>query len=141
MNKDIAKREFKQTKLMALNDESKAKFLEMYSERPNIAKIAKEIGVNRRTVQEHMKRDTAFGDAIDAIREEWLDGIEAYMIERSGEKSGFMDRIALLRAYRGDKYQAKTGPSVVINNNKDSINDLFTKIPKDKVIEAKVIKG
>jgi len=133
-NKDIAKREFQPTKHMKVTDEMKVKFLELYRERPNLAKIATELGVNRRSIVRHMQQDSAFSQAVDAIREEWLDGIEEYMIERSGEKSGFMDRIALLRAYRGDKYQAKTGPSVVINTN------IYTKIPKDKVIEAKVVE-
>jgi len=127
--------------LLIFNDEKKAEFLKLYKLTPNVGKIARKLGINRTTAFYHLKRDPLFKEALDEIREEHLDDVEEYMFERSHEKSGFMDRIALLRAYRGGKYQNKQGPSVVINNsnqNKDTIDKLFKTIPqdtKDKAIE------
>jgi len=123
--------------LKRFTDNAKVKFLELYKDKPNIGRIAREMGLSRNTIQRHLKTDEAFKIALQDIKDEHLDTIEEYMYSRSMEKSGFMDRIALLRAYRAQfRDQVKHDHKMVPN---EVVNSLYEKAKAATPIDAQVI--
>lgn len=71
---------------------------------PKVGKVCKLIGINRTTFYNHYNQDAKFKELIDEIREDRMDDIESIMQENATDKSGFLDRIATLRAHRPHLY-------------------------------------
>lgn len=132
-NKQLIKRTFQPSALMKFNDELKEQFLMLYRDTPNITKVAKQLNISRRTVSQHLKDDDLFKYAFQEVVEAINDDIEEYMVERAKTKSGFMDRIAYLKAHR-TKFQDKIKHEHT--QNRESIDKLFQKIPKANIIDV-----
>lgn len=76
---------------------------------PSLTEAIKEVGISRQTFYWHLKFDHAFAAVIAEIRESKADKIESAMFQVAIQpKAGsFMDRIAMLRAYRPALYTEK----------------------------------
>lgn len=131
---NIMIRGFTENKLLVFNDKAKNEFLKLYVDTPNITKVAKTLGVNRRTIQRHLKQDEAFKLAIQEIREGHLDEIEEYMMTHALTKGGFMDRIAYLKAHR-DKFADKMKHEHK-HDHREVIDKLYEKIPKANIVDV-----
>jgi len=136
MKNQIIKRQFKESKLLVFTDSLKMKFLEAYLIKPNISKVAKALGLNRRTVTRHLAQDEEFKLAVHSIRQEQLDDIEEYMMEHAKTRGGFMDRIAILKSERA-KFQDKVKHDH--HHDHEVIDNLYTKIPNSKVVNTNTV--
>lgn len=75
---------------------------------PNMSAVCKEVGISVQTYKNHYQVDEAFHNAIEEIKEAAIDKIESHMFLYAGNKQNFMDRIAIMRAYRGEIYNPKS---------------------------------
>lgn len=94
----------------AFSLEKKKAFLPLYTACfPDLTEALKQTGVSRRTFYLHLKFDTEFSLAFREIQEQKADKVESAMFQVAIQpKSGaFMDRIAMLRAYRPGLYTEK----------------------------------
>ena len=79
---------------------------------PHIARICESVGIHRNTFTNHYKLDKKFCESIDDARERALDDAESAMRARSMAPGGFMDRIALLKAYRPERWDREHRVSI-----------------------------
>lgn len=87
------------------NAEKKIKFLELAEEYwPNIHKICKEMKMGYNTFKNHMLMDSKFAHCMEMIKQAKVDHVEGNVFTFSGRPANFMDRMAILRAYRGELY-------------------------------------
>lgn len=87
--------------LTGFNATRKQQFVEFAREWwPNIMKICEAVGITHPTFYSHYAVDPKFRADIDACRERILDNAEHVMAQRAMAPGGFMDRIAMLKAYR-----------------------------------------
>lgn len=101
----------------------KKKFLEIAPKYwPNVSLICKFVGLSKTTYKIHYMHDKVFRDFCDSLSENITDDIEAAMAKHALEKSNFMDRIAWLRAHRGEKYNDKKIIQVDVNLTKERID-------------------
>lgn len=85
--------------------ERKKKYLEALRRHwPNFSLARKELGLRSSTIREHSAVDVKFAEAIKEIETEMVDQVEGKVMEFAQLPKNFMDRIALLRAYRGELY-------------------------------------
>lgn len=75
---------------------------------PDLAAVCKEIGISRSTFNAHRAVDTVFCDILDDIKRAKVDGVEGSMFKWSARPQNFMDRIAILRAYKGETYNPQS---------------------------------
>lgn len=137
-NKDITI--FKSSSLLKMTNEKKQEFIDKYRDTPNIGKVARSMGVNRRTVHTHLQRDEAFKMALEDVRQSHVDDAEELLIQtaRGEHKMGqnFLPTIAYLKAHRS-KY--KDSIKHEHKHDHEVIDDLYAKIPKNKIIDAQVV--
>lgn len=85
--------------------EKKIKFLEQAEEHwPNMHKVCKDMQLSYTTYKNHMLMDTKFAECMAEIRHAKVDHVEGNVFTFSNRPANFMDRMAILRAYRGDLY-------------------------------------
>ena len=101
----------------------KKKFVEIAPKYwPNITLICDFIGISKNAYKSHYMHDKVFRDRLDALSEAVTDRVETAMATYALEKSNFMDRIAWLRAHRGEKYNEKRIVQVDVNMSKERID-------------------
>lgn len=71
---------------------------------PHLSRIAEAVGINRQTLSNHLELDAKFREDMEAAQAFVLDDAEATMRARAMTPGGFMDRIALLKAYRAERW-------------------------------------
>ena len=87
----------------------KKKFIDIAKDLwPNLAAVCEMVGISRGTLKNHLMVDGRFREDLDLIREASVDTVEKNMFVFSNRPSNFMDRMAIMRAYRGDLYNPKT---------------------------------
>lgn len=74
---------------------------------PDISLICDFVGISKNAYKAHYMLDKVFRAKMDAIAEAKTDEIEAAMAKFALQQGNFMDRIAWLRAHRGEKYNEK----------------------------------
>lgn len=85
--------------------EKKKKFVESLRECwPNMTKARREAGVNAETLRNHLRVDKRFAEDVEEIKLAVVDHVEGKVVEFASNPKNFMDRIAVLRAYRGELY-------------------------------------
>jgi hypothetical protein len=85
--------------------EKKVKFISLFRRCwPNMTKAALKVGISRWTVKNHMRVDEAFADAVQAVVEEAIDGIEETMQRHGKKQKNYLDRVTLARAYRPEVF-------------------------------------
>lgn len=93
--------------------DKKLRFLELAPEFwPHVTRICQAVGISRYTYANHYKLDERFRELVDAARDHALDEAEAAMRSNSIRPGGFMDRIALLKAYRPERWNPEHKVSV-----------------------------
>lgn len=70
-------------------------------------RAAQQLGRDPRTVEEHVRRDPAFKEAIDAASHAFIQDVEVKNREMALQDKGVADRIFLLKALRPDRYSEK----------------------------------
>lgn len=106
---------------------------------PNVGKICDVAGVSRKTFMVHYSLDPVFKDKIDEIRERKVDGVEEVLFTAAMQPKNFMDRIAALRAHRGDIYN----PGIKVDVNHHSLDPREAaerRVALAKVIDVDIIK-
>lgn len=94
--------------LNGFNIERKKKFLELAEKHwPNISLICDVVGISKKNYEFHRHYDPVFNERCEQLYESRTDAIEAALAKFALEKSNFMDRMAWLRAHRGEKYNEK----------------------------------
>ena len=89
--------------------DKKALFIKLASKYfPNIMKVCREVGVSKDTYTAHFKIDEKFRNEMEEIKREKVDAVEENVFHFSGFRQNFMDRIAILRAYRGELYNPQS---------------------------------
>lgn len=92
-------------KLVGFTLPKKLQFLELAPLHwPHISRLCELVGITRQTFSNHYKIDEKFRELVDAGRELALDEAENAMRVNSIRPGGFMDRIALLKAYRPERW-------------------------------------
>jgi hypothetical protein len=87
------------------NAEKKIRFLELAMEHwPNIFKVCNEVKVHYGTYKNHLIIDEKFAQCMDDIKQAKVDHVEGNVFTFANRPANFMDRMAILRAYRGDLY-------------------------------------
>jgi len=100
-------------KLEGFDATKKARFIDLVGKFwPRIGAVCDAVGVSRQTYYNHYKIDAKFREMVDLQREEKLDSAEAAMVDNSTRPGGFMDRIALLKAYRPERWNPEHRLSV-----------------------------
>lgn len=85
--------------------ERKLNFVELCKQHwPNIHKVLLEVGISYGTYKNHLLLDPKFNKDLEAIREAKVDQVEGNVFAFANRPANFMDRMAILRAYRGDLY-------------------------------------
>ncbi len=104
--KDLKKSLGKGIALSRLFDASKrAFFLEVLPNcYPNIWKACALAGVHKQTVLKRMEIDPEFAQACADIADQAMDQVEGYMATFAATPKGFLDRIAILKANRPEKW-------------------------------------
>lgn len=87
--------------------EVKLTFLEVYRQTRNFSEAARVCGFSRVHFHHLRSIDSVFDAAVREIQEEVSDRLESVMAINAEKPSGFMDRIAWLRAHRPEKYGDK----------------------------------
>jgi hypothetical protein len=90
--------------------EKKKEFVSLYKACfPDLTSALEQAGFSRQTYYNHMRIDGAFAKDIQEIREQKADKLESAMfaVAIQPKSSSFMDRIAMLRAYRPGLYTEK----------------------------------
>lgn len=91
--------------LYTFDSKTKLIFLDLLRKMfPHVKKVCDIVGISRQTYLNHYSRDPRFKDLVDEIKEERLDHLESVMLDMGEKPSGFMDRIAYLRAHRPHLY-------------------------------------
>lgn len=90
----------------AFDSRKKVKFIELARSGawPRVGRICEAIGVSRQTYHTHLMVDPKFRQDIQNVKEAMCDDMEATLVENGTKPMGFLDRIALLKAYRGQLY-------------------------------------
>jgi len=133
------------TKGHALNGftlKKKVRFLKVLKKCwPNLSQALDAVQIARQTFYDHLHHDEGFHEAIEEIKERFLDHLESVMSARAAKDGGFMDRICLLRSYRPDRFAPKTQVSIQPSQaTEELLNRLGEAYNRDrKVIEAKAI--
>lgn len=92
-------------KLTGFDPSKKLKFIELAPQMwPHVSAICQAVGISRSTFSNHYKLDEKFRAEVDEGREQALDEAEHAMRTNSTRPGGFMDRIALLKAYRPERW-------------------------------------
>jgi len=120
--------------------EKKKKFVQIAKDMfPDITSICEMFEISRMTYNVHYQIDKKFRDDMDAIKEKKIDSVEKNMFNFSANPKNFMDRIAILRAYRGDLYN----PKMTVMHQKSISDDEASKrrINLENVIDAEVISS
>ena len=79
----------------------KVRFLELAERNwPNLTVVLKAVGASKRDFEMHMRLDRNFRDRVEGIRDSRMDVLESVMLAAGLKPRGFMDRMAMLRAYR-----------------------------------------
>lgn len=71
---------------------------------PNIWKACALVGVHKSTVMAHMQKDLVFAQACADIADRVMDEVEGHMQTFAATPKGFLDRIAILKANRPEKW-------------------------------------
>jgi hypothetical protein len=101
----------------------KKKFIEIAPKYwPNISLICDFVGISKSAYKAHYMQDKVFRAIMDSLMEKATDRVEAAMANYALEKGNFMDRIAWLRAHRGEKYNEKRIVQVDVNMSKERID-------------------
>jgi hypothetical protein len=79
---------------------------------PNLQAVCDEVGISRQTLNNHRAVDVQFENDLADIRERKMDRIEGKTFEFAEHPKQVIDRMAVLRAYRGDIYNPKQTISV-----------------------------
>jgi len=74
---------------------------------PNVTAVCELIGISKATFKNHLILDEKFRNEIERIKEKAIDRVEKHMFDFSSNPKNFMDRIAIMRAYRGELYNPK----------------------------------
>jgi hypothetical protein len=74
---------------------------------PNISAICQAVGISTGTFDNHYILDEGFRTAIEAVKRAAIDTVEGTMFQFAKRPGCFMDRIAIMRAYRGELYNPK----------------------------------
>lgn len=106
------------------NLEKKLKFLELAEVMwPNIHAVCKEMKMNVATYKNHMLMDAKFAECMELIKQAKVDMVEGNVFTFSQRPANFMDRMAILRAYRGELY-----------NPVQKVQHVGTELSKDQVL-------
>lgn len=120
----------------------KKKFLEIAPKYwPDITLVCNFIGISKQTYKAHYMHDKVFRDFLDALTEATTDKIETAMAKYALEKGNFMDRIAWLRAHRGEKYNEKKMIQVDVNLTKDRMDAKQTSLSQaidTEIVDAEI---
>ena len=109
------------------NPQKKIKFLEQAEEHwPNMHKVCKEMQIHYNTYKNHMLMDAKFAECMALIRQAKVDHVEGNVFTFSQRPANFMDRMAILRAYRGDLY-----------NPVQKVQHVGTELSKDEVYKRR----
>lgn len=104
--------------------QKKIKFLELAEQHwPNMHKVCKDMKVHFTTYKNHMLMDAKFAECLNLIKQEKVDTVEGNVFTFSQRPANFMDRMAILRAYRGDLY-----------NPVQKVQHVGTELSKDQVL-------
>lgn len=121
--------------LEGFNLPKKIKFVELAKEMwPRIGLLCQAVGICRQTFTNHYKADLAFRKAVDEARDLALDEAEAAMRANSTAKGGFMDRIALLKAYRPERWNPER--QLTLNHNVNLTREIAGEAMKSIPAEA-----
>ena len=109
----------KQTKLTR---KKKLEALKYLGEEFNISRAASKLGIYRSTLIRCMNSDEQFKDAVQEIKEGYIDTVEnaGFKVALQPTRNGYNDRKLLLEAHRSEVYKRDSGTTVnvaVINNN------------------------
>jgi hypothetical protein len=100
----------------------KKKFLEIAAKYyPDITAICQIVGISKNAYRAHFNLDPVFREKMLSFEEGITDKIEARLASYAMEKSNFMDRIAWLRAHRGEKYNEKKLVQVDVTLTKEKL--------------------
>lgn len=111
---------------------------------PHMSKLCKHVGIHIQTFRSHCLKDKHFKEAVDyamtEAQESGCDDLEVSMFSRAKTPGGFMDRIAMLRAYRPGKFSDNRRVEIDIGSNaKELLMSRFKdhmeagKVDRDKV--------
>lgn len=83
----------------------KLEFLELCSQHwPNIHRVCLDVKVSYATYKNHLIMDEKFAECMEEIKQAKVDNVEGNVFTFSQRPQNFMDRMAILRAYRGELY-------------------------------------
>lgn len=85
--------------------EKKIRFIELSAQLwPNMFRVCNEIKVHYGTYKNHLIVDEQFAKDMDLVKQQKVDHVEGNVFEFANRPANFMDRMAILRAYRGELY-------------------------------------
>ncbi len=117
----------------------KKKFIEIAPKYwPDISLICQFVGIVKNTYRNHYMHDKVFREKMDELNESTTDKIEASLAQYATEKGNFMDRIAWLRAHRGEKYNEKKMLQVDVTISKDQL--AAKKASLSQAIDAEIVE-
>ena len=105
---------------------------------PDISECAKLVGITRQTYRNHYNVDKKFREYVDEIAEIHVDRVEAERFRMAlAGKSGALDRMAVLNAYRRERYN----PSIQVEVQHKMTADESLRRSKQlgNVIDAEIV--
>lgn len=125
----------------SFSPERRIQFLKLLKTQwPKIGKVCKIIGINPTTYYNYYNQDSNFRELVDSIRDERMEDIESVMQENAMNPStGFLDRMATLRAYKPHLYNpahkviVERQDHLTIDVAQERVNRLRTVIDADIV--------
>ena len=128
-------KELRRLNKVKLTQTKQDKFLDLYSNYPNMAKCAKKTGVSTTAIQNTMNRDPAFKSQIMNIRANINEDMKEAMVLQGcvPDARGSKDRQLWLQAYDEDfKKQPETQANIQINiESNGEVKSILSKIMPD----------
>jgi hypothetical protein len=125
--------------LSIFTSKKKLEFLEMLkSNCPNFSECAKAVGITRWTFKNHYLIDKAFKLAVDEIVDANVDEVEVVRFKVAMTDNGRLDRMAILNAYRRERYNPDIHVEVVHDMPVDEANRRSQRI--GQIVDAQIVQ-
>jgi hypothetical protein len=99
---------------------------------PDISHACSLVGISRLTFNNHLAVDKSFAECVEEMQERYIDRIERRRMLMADLPAGALDRMAVLNAYRRERYNPKT--EIEVKHTMTSSEAL----ERSRVIEASV---
>ena len=117
--------------------ERKSRFVKLAKELyPNLHAVCEIVGITKLTYKTHYAMDRKFKEDMDELIDRAIDMVEHTMFSMAKKPMNFMDRIAILRSYRGEIYNPKS--TVTIKRDLDEREQFERKVSLAKVVDTEV---